>query len=153
MKTETPLSDSLENTRIALHQQRTPAYGDALRKLRQAERLLRQVLPDWADEVETANGQACCEITNRDVVMIRDFLANVKEQTGEALSDSPCSLFVSSVDGDLKFVIKLYDEGQLSYMAGLPLLNSAQVNEILNQGKIMKVSSHGVQLSSDPDEV
>ena len=41
-----------------------------------AERLLRQVLPDWADEVETSDGRACCEISNRDVVMIQDFLSN-----------------------------------------------------------------------------
>ena len=37
--------------------------------------LLRQVLPEWADEVEPS-GHACCEISQRDVVMIRDFLAN-----------------------------------------------------------------------------
>lgn len=77
----TPLADSLEANRVALQQQRTPAYGDALRKLRQAERLLRQVLPDWAGSVECRDERPCCEISNRDVVMIRDFLANAKDQT------------------------------------------------------------------------
>lgn len=76
------------------------------------------------------------------------FLQNVQEQTGEALSASPCSLFVSSIGGDLRFTVKLYDDdGNLTYMAGLPALNPAQVSEILNEGKIMKISSHGVQYS------
>jgi hypothetical protein len=44
-----------------------------------AERLLRQVLPDYADEVEIPNGgKVCAEMTEKDVVMIRDFLSNVK---------------------------------------------------------------------------
>lgn len=45
-------------------------------RLTEAESLLRQVLPEWADEVKPS-GFACCEISQRDVVMIRDFLANV----------------------------------------------------------------------------
>ena len=44
-------------------------------RLAEAEKLLRQVLPEWADEVKPS-GMACCEISQRDVVMIRDFLAN-----------------------------------------------------------------------------
>lgn len=45
------------------------------RDLVDACNLLRQVLPEWADEVKPS-GRACCEISQRDVVMIRDFLAN-----------------------------------------------------------------------------
>ena len=64
------------------------------------------------------------------------------------MSASPCSLFVSSIGGDLRFTVKLYDDdGNLTYMAGLPALNPAQVSEILNEGKIMKISYHGVQYS------
>lgn len=48
-------------------------------KMSEMERLLRQVLPDYADEVEYANGgKVCAEMTEKDVVMIRDFLANAK---------------------------------------------------------------------------
>ena len=43
-------------------------------KLDKALSLLRQVLPEWASEVAEADGRVCCELTNRDVVMIRDFL-------------------------------------------------------------------------------
>lgn len=35
---DTPIADALEENRVALQQQRTPAYGDALRKLREVER-------------------------------------------------------------------------------------------------------------------
>jgi len=49
--------------------------GKIEERLSVAENLLRQVLPEWDDEVKPS-GMACCEITQRDVVMIRDFLAN-----------------------------------------------------------------------------
>lgn len=45
------------------------------RDLAEACSLLCQVLPEWADEVKPS-GHTCCEISQRDVVMIRDFLAN-----------------------------------------------------------------------------
>ena len=44
-----------------------------------AERLLRQVLPDWADEItEEERHKPAGEITGNDVIMIRDFLANAE---------------------------------------------------------------------------
>ena len=47
-----------------------------------AERLLRQVLPDWADETtEDERHKPVGEITGNDVIMIRDFLSNVHVQT------------------------------------------------------------------------
>jgi hypothetical protein len=46
-------------------------------QLAEAEKLLIQVLPDYADEAEHLNGcKIFGEITEKDVVMIRDFLAN-----------------------------------------------------------------------------
>lgn len=51
--------------------------GKIEERLVEAERLLRQVLPDWADEVKPS-GRACCEMDCRDVVMIRDFLNGEK---------------------------------------------------------------------------
>ena len=46
-------------------------------RLIEAEKLLHQVKPDYADEVENPNGwKVCSEMTEKDVVMIRDFLAN-----------------------------------------------------------------------------
>lgn len=48
-------------------------------RLIEAEKLLRQVLPDYADEAENPNGwKVCAEMTEKDVVMIRDFLANAE---------------------------------------------------------------------------
>lgn len=50
-------------------------------RLLDAEKLLRQVLPDYADEAEHLNGcKIFGEITEMDVVMIRDFLANSQDQ-------------------------------------------------------------------------
>ena len=48
-------------------------------RLVEAEKLLRQVLPDWADEVtESERHKPVGEIIGNDVLMIRDFLANDK---------------------------------------------------------------------------
>lgn len=42
-----------------------------------AERLLRQVLPEWANEVQGNDAhRVVAEITGKDVIMIRDFLSN-----------------------------------------------------------------------------
>ncbi len=55
-------------------------FADILHgKMSEMESLLRQVLPDYADEIGHPNGgKVCAEMTEKDVVMIRDFLANAK---------------------------------------------------------------------------
>jgi hypothetical protein len=46
-------------------------------RLLSAEKIMRDLLPEWHDEVTDSDGcKICCEMTNRDVMMIRDFLLN-----------------------------------------------------------------------------
>ena len=71
-------------------------------RLLDAEKLLRQVLPDYADEAENLNGcKIFGEITEKDVVMIRDFLSNVNVNSGLKALEVP-RLFEPSEDFILK---------------------------------------------------
>jgi hypothetical protein len=53
-------------------------FADILHtKMSEMERLLRQVMPEWADEVtEDQRHKPVGEIIGKDVLEIRDFLAN-----------------------------------------------------------------------------
>lgn len=70
------LPDDYDNEDVIAHEisQTEAVYLEAMA-------LLRQILPEWADEVHESNGCACCEISNRDVIMIRDFLKNTQLPT------------------------------------------------------------------------
>lgn len=48
--------------------------GELVAALKESERLLEMTLPEWADEVDRSSGNACCELSEREVVTIRDFL-------------------------------------------------------------------------------
>ena len=63
-----------QNQAMPEHGEGWKLFTDILHaKMSEMERILRQVLPD------DANGeQVCAKITEKDVVMIRDFLANVE---------------------------------------------------------------------------
>lgn len=60
--------------------------AEAADLIERMEKLFRQVLPEWADEVtEDQRHKPVGEITGNDVLMIRDFLANA---IGEARADN-----------------------------------------------------------------
>ena len=81
------ITKTTENIFLHAYDQASPYGGEGWgeftkiihEEMSQMEALLRQVLPDWADEVEYPNGcKICAEITEKDVVMIRDFLKTIR---------------------------------------------------------------------------
>ena len=87
-ETDTPRTDALmpdqgQKRTMLEHIEAMEAHARQLeRELNEAKYLLRLILPDWADKVDQPyKNKVCAEITQYDVVIIRDFLNKTKLTT------------------------------------------------------------------------